>query len=148
MSVSTTIKMKFSRPVLTVLNEILSVVNIEQRIELDKHMESNDVTFRPFFLMSNSNLDSSGKKKWTNGARIHSTNFTTFAILFGLDGEKAIMLNVIEDEIFLSMNSSEQHNSFMGKIAVSIDNQFDETVYLSVADSEPTPVQVSESLNS
>lgn len=133
MSRTATISISSHVHILTVLNELLSSVNVCQRIRLDNAMEKAGFDYRPSFLASDVNRDENGKKLWTNGSVIHSSSFTTTTILFSLNGEKAIMVNadIQENRVTASMPESEEHTKFLMEIVADLRERtpFDVALY-------------------
>lgn len=136
MSINTTLKITDSRPTLNVLNNILTSVNVVQRAELESLMAENNIKFRPMFLNSELNLDAKREKLWTNGANVVSYDFITFAILFSLNGAKAIMVNVEGDEISLSLAKTDANEYIIKTLAKEIKSTMKIDVLFSNGDDE------------
>jgi mRNA-degrading endonuclease RelE of RelBE toxin-antitoxin system len=118
------IRFKTEQNTLTAMKQVLDAVNKAQRKVWHSIAEDQGLNTIEFLHAEKQ------KENWSNGARIHSTDFTTFAILFKMDGnEKAILINDCGC-VNASMGFTEENADFMNKVMDELEHFADETLRL------------------
>tara|TARA_Y100001960_G_scaffold1222_1_gene1353 strand:- start:29890 stop:30312 length:423 start_codon:yes stop_codon:yes gene_type:complete len=118
------IRFKTKQNTLTAMKQVLDAVNKAQRKIWHSIAEEQGLNTIEFLHAEKQ------KDNWSNGAHIHSTDFTTFAILFKMDGkEKSILINDYSC-VNASMGFTEENADFMNKVLDELEHLADETLRL------------------
>jgi len=130
MSKTISLKLSSTLPTNTVFQAILDAVNVTQRKFLDTEMVYAGFTYRPTFINDDKNKDENGEKLWSNGTRIVAYDFSTFAVLFGLNGQKSLMLNSDFHEFSASLADTPENKDFLNEVADILRDKIDEYITL------------------
>lgn len=118
------IKFKTEENTLDAMQQVLDAVNKAQRKIFKNLADEQGLTVPEFLFAHNEN------ENWTNGVRIHSTDFINFALLFRMNGsEKCVRVNDYGC-VSASMGLTEENDDFMNKVMDELQNIANETLRL------------------